>query len=387
VPKKSVSWWDSPVAVIVRDAVIAALVGWLSVQEAHTNSYGLLYYGPVAVAVAVAGSAVLTVRSRYPRTIALLASLTMVFDGVFTPMLFALYTLGAKRGNARDTWLIAAWSLIVLLVPWWPGFRLRFQAPDLNDVLFAVLFPVGFVGFPLLLGLWVWQRRQLIASLRERASQAELERDMLAVKAVADERTRIARELHDVVAHRVSQITVSAGAVAVSSGGELAEFAEAIRKTGAAAMDELRELLGVLRREDGATAPKHPQPTLAAACELIAEATAAGQHVRADLPAELPEVPGSTARAVYWLLHESLANTAKHAPGAEIEVAVRDHDGRLDVRVANTAGRPRATPVPKSGFGLIGMRERVVLAGGTLAAGPLPDGGFEVAATFPKEPR
>jgi len=98
-------------------------------------------------------------------------------------------------------------------------------------------------------------------------------------------------------------------------------------------------------------------------------------------------VPGSTARAVYWLLHESLVNAGKHAPGSDISVSLRDHDGRLDVRVANTVGLPRTIPVPRSGFGLIGMRERVALSGGTLTAGPLADGGFEVAATFPKEPR
>ena len=386
--KRFVSWLDGQVGVLLRDAVIAALVGWLSVQEAHTSSYGLLYYGPVAIAVAVAGAALLVVRSRFPRTVVLLASLVMVLDGVFTPMLFAVYTLGAKRGNTRDTWLIAAWALIVMLVPWWPGFRLRFLfAADVNDFLLASLVPTVLVGFPLLLGLWVWQRRQLIASLRDRATQAEQQRDLMAGKAVADERARIARELHDVVAHRVSLLTVQAGAVSLSSNQELADFAEGIRQNGAAAMEELREMLGVLRSEDGDAAPKHPQPTLAAACSLIADASAAGQHVRAELPSELPDVPGSTARAVYWLLHESLVNTAKHAPGADISIALRDHDGRLDVRVANTVGLPRATPVPRSGFGLIGMRERVVLSGGTLAAGPLPGGGFEVAATFPKEPR
>jgi signal transduction histidine kinase len=385
--KRFVSWLDSPVAVIGRDAVIAALVGWFSVNNAYTSSYGLLYYGPVAIAVAIAGSAALAVRSRFPRTVVLLTSLLVVLDGVFMPLLFAVYTLGAKRGNTRGTWLVAAWALVVMLVPWWPGFQLRFQVTNISDAVAAALFPLGFVGFPLLLGLWVWQRRQLIASLRERARQAELERDMLAVKAVADERTRIARELHDVVAHRVSLLTVQAGAVSLAPNKELAEFAEGIRQNGAAAMEELREMLSVLRREDGDLAPKHPQPTLAAACELIADATAAGQHVQASIPAELPEVPGTTARAVYWLLHESLANTAKHAPGADIEVVLRDHDGRLDVRVANTVGLPRATPVPKSGFGLIGMRERVALSGGTLAAGPLPGGGFEVAASFPKESR
>jgi len=385
--KKLLSWLDSPWGVIARDSVIAALVALLSVQEAFTSSFGLLYYGPAAIAVAVAGSVPLAVRSRFPRSVVLATSVLMILDGVFTPMLFAVYTLGAKRGNTRGTWLVAVWALVVMLVPWWPGFQLRFRSRlDVNEFFLSFLLETVLVGFPLLIGLWVWQRRQLVASLRERASQAERQRDMLAAKAVADERARIARELHDVVAHRVSLLTVQAGAVSLSSNQELADFAEGVRQNGAAAMEELREMLSVLRREDG-DAPKHPQPTLAAACELITDATAAGQHVRAELPSSLPEVPGSTARAVYWLLHESLVNTAKHAPGADIEVALRDFDGRLEVRVANTVGLPRATPVPKSGFGLVGMRERVALSGGTLSAGPRAQGGFEVAATFPKEPR
>jgi signal transduction histidine kinase len=380
---------DHPWAVIARDAVIAAIVASATVTEAHQTGAGLLYDGPLAVAVAIAGSAVLAVRSRFPRAVMLLATLAMVLDGVSFPLMFAAWSLGVRRGNTRDTWLIAAGAAVVVTVPWRPGFRVSFgDSFDLNFLVFLPIFPVVFIGFPLVLGLWVWQRRQLVASLRERAIQAEAQRDMLAAKAVTDERARIARELHDVVAHRVSLLTVQAGAVSLSPNRELADFAENIRQHGAAAMEELREMLSVLRREDGDTdAPKHPQPTLAAACELITEAVSAGQHVQAELPAELPAVPGSTARAVYWLLHESLINAGKHAPGSDISVCLRDHDGQLDVRVANTAGLPRAIPVPRSGFGLIGMRERVALSGGTLTARPLLDGGFEVAATFPKEPR
>ncbi|MFC0539917.1 sensor histidine kinase [Kutzneria chonburiensis] len=377
---------DSPWVVIARDAVLAALLVTPTVSEAHTTGIGLLPDGPVAAGVAVAAAVVVAVRSRFPRAVALLTSLTMVLDGVFFPLVFAVWSLGVRRGNTRDTWLIAAWCAVAVTVPWRPGFRLYFTDWDPQFLLLLPVFPVMFVGFPLVLGLWVWQRRQLVASLRERAVQAEEQRDMLAAKAVTDERARIARELHDVVAHRVSLLTVQAGAVSLSPNQELADFAEGIRQHGAAAMEELREMLSVLRREDG-EAPKHPQPTLAAACELITEAVSAGQHVQASLPEELPEVPGSTARAVYWLLHESLINAGKHAPGSDISVSLRDHDGRLDVRVANTVGLPRAVPVPRSGFGLIGMRERVALSGGTLTAGPLLDGGFEVAATFPKEPR
>ncbi|QUQ67906.1 sensor histidine kinase [Kutzneria sp. CA-103260] len=387
--RKLWSWLDSPWGVIARDTVIAALVCWVTVDQAHKIPFGLLSDGPVATALAIAGSAALAVRSRFPRAVVLAATVLVVLDGAYIPLLFAVYSLGARRGNRRDTWLIMAGAVLVMVGPWRPGFHLSW-GPDLDygTVLLALLPQTVLIGFPLLIGLWVWQRQKLLASLRERAVQAEQQRDLLATKAVADERARIARELHDVVAHRVSLLTVQAGAASLSSNQELADFAEGVRQNGAAAMEELREMLSVLRREDGdVDAPKHPQPTLAAACSLITDATAAGQHVRAELPASLPEVPGSTARAVYWLLHESLTNTAKHAPGAEIEVALHDFDGRLEVRVANTAGRPLTVPAPRSGFGLIGMRERVVLSGGTLSAGPRPEGGFEVAATFPKEPR
>jgi signal transduction histidine kinase len=257
----------------------------------------------------------------------------------------------------------------------------------------VLLIDVTLIGFPVLIGLWRAQRRELIASLRERASQAELERDLRAAGAVAEERTRIARELHDVVAHRVSLINVHAGAMTVAATGELAEFAEHIRRNSATAMSEMRELMGVLRQGDSADAdlaPLHPQPTLQAVRELVEQAVQDGQRVSADLPEQPPELPGGTARAIYWLVRESLVNTAKHAPGAEIRVALVDREAEVDVRVSNTAGVPevlRAAPAPRSGFGLLGMRERVLLSGGTLSVGPTPEGGFLVSAGFPKESR
>lgn len=115
--KKFVSWLDGPHGTLLRDAVVAAFVGWLTVSEAHSSSYGLLPDGPAAIAVAVVGSAVLVVRTRFPCTVALLATLVQVFDGAFVPIVFAVYTLAVKRGTTRATWLISAWSAVALLLP------------------------------------------------------------------------------------------------------------------------------------------------------------------------------------------------------------------------------------------------------------------------------
>jgi signal transduction histidine kinase len=271
---------------------------------------------------------------------------------------------------------------VVTSVPWGVP-----DAVNVHELLGRGTIVLAFVAVPLLFGLWMAQRQQLVTSLRERAEQAERERDLRSAHAVAEERTRIARELHDVVAHRISQIAVLTGAFEVTANGNAARVAESIRSTSTSALEEMRELLGVLRR-GAEVAPLHPAPTLNGVGELVDDASAAGQTVRVDQPDELPSVTGSVGRAVYRLVQESLTNAAKHAPGAEVEVTLHDSERELTVSVGNTTGVPaalRATPMVESGFGLAGMRERVELAGGRLAAGPRPDGGFMVTASFPKE--
>jgi signal transduction histidine kinase len=373
---------------------IAAFFAAIAPQEAHTTSVGLLPAGALSVGVAIAGGVVLLTRRQFPRATVALCAVAFMLVGVNFALIFACYSMANQLGNQRSTWWFGGGALVVSMVPWrLGGVRADLLPTTPADSAVILLVQVAMIGFPVLIGLWRAQRRELIAGLRERASQAELERDLRAANAVTEERTRIARELHDVVAHRVSLINVHAGAMTVAATGELAEFAEHIRRNSATAMNEMRELMGVLRQGDSADAdlvPLHPQPTIDAVRELVEQAVRDGQRVSADLPEQPPELPGGTARAIYWLVRESLVNTAKHAPGAEIEVALVDRPDEVDVRVSNTAGVPealRAVPPPRSGFGLLGMRERVQLSGGTLSVGPTPEGGFLVSAGFPKENR
>jgi signal transduction histidine kinase len=391
VLKQVWSWVRGPKGIRIRDVLIAGLLAWVMPVEASHTATGLLAWNWISVAVGIAGGVVLLVRRQFPRAVAVAEMVALMLVGVNFGLMFASYSMANQLGNRRGMWWLAGTGTAVSLVPWGPKLLLLHVLPhDLIDWIAYFGVNIVLIGFPVLVGVWRAQRRELIASLRDRAQQAELERDLRAANAVAEERTRIARELHDVVAHRVSLINVHAGAMTVAATGELAEFAEHIRSNSATAMTEMRELMGVLRHgeSDDELVPLHPQPTIDAVRELVEQAVRDGQRVDADLPENLPELPGGTARAIYWLIRESLVNTAKHAPGAEIQVSLVDRSDEVDVRVSNSEGVPealRAAPPPRSGFGLLGMRERVMLSGGTLSVGPTPEGGFLVAAGFPKE--
>lgn len=365
------------------DVVLAALFGSIALSEVHTSPIGLLpaAAGPyVAVAVALS----LVFRRYRPLPVLAAAVLGEVLVGAVAPLLLAVFTVADRNGNRRRTWFGALAALIAVAVPWGQG-----TTPSLflaRTGLLAVVLAV-----PLLLGLWTSQRAETIAALRERAEQAERERDLRATAAVEAERLRIAGELHDIVAHRISQITVLAGALEVSADGKPAEIAATIRTTGSRALTEMRELLGILREPAEAVAqensvervPLRPAPDLGSIPELVAEAVAAGQTVDLTMPVELPEVTGPVGRAAYRIVQEALTNAAKHAAGAEVRAALTVVDGVLDVDVRNGRGDHTPLAAQGSGFGLLGMRKRVELAGGSLHSGPLAGGGYVVHATFP----
>ncbi len=241
-----------------------------------------------------------------------------------------------------------------------------------------------FVSMGLVLGLWVRARRDVLAGLHERAERLEREQAVRAEQARGHERARIAREMHDVVAHRVSLMVLHAGALEVNAPDErTARAAELIRGTGREALDNLRDVLGVLRAPAGGPpAPLTPQPGLDDVAGLVEQSRAAGVHItRRDegTPRELPAMVGSTA---YRIVQEALTNVHKHAPGAPVEVVVGYRPEEVSVTVRNEAGRGPAAG-PRGGFGLVGLRERVHLLGGSFRAGPTGHGGFDVAALLP----
>ena len=235
-------------------------------------------------------------------------------------------------------------------------------------------------------GMVVRSRRQLVLSLRERVERAEGEQRLRADQARAAERARIAREMHDVVAHRVTLVALHAGALEMRPDlppAEIARTAELIRTTARAALEELRSVVGVLRNPGDAdeAAPQAPQPALVDIARLVEESRRAGMRVELTLEAPDP-APGPLGRDAYRIVQEALTNVAKHASGAVTEVAVTGAPGDgLAIRVRNRlpAAAVRSW-LPGAGAGLLGLAERVELAGGTLRHGRTDDGDFEVAA-------
>jgi signal transduction histidine kinase len=232
------------------------------------------------------------------------------------------------------------------------------------------------------LGAWARTRAALVTALTERAERAESERELMAREAVLTERTRIAREMHDVVGHRVSLMVLQSGAIemAAADRGRVEQLSRQVQTAGRQALEELRQMVGVLRARDD-DAPLGPQPGLADLFRLVAQSREAGMTVELrPLPDE--PVDPSVGRAAFRIVQEALTNAAKHAPGAAVCVSVDRRPGELLVRVISGPATAGAGS-PGGGYGLVGLAERVRTLGGRLDAGPRLDGGWAVEAVLP----
>ncbi|WP_106583276.1 sensor histidine kinase [Murinocardiopsis flavida] len=266
----------------------------------------------------------------------------------------------------------------------------------------GVLVPPVFVpGTPVMQVLWISIAAAGVLALgynvqvrrraqRALAQESALRRQDRARRAVLEERSRIARELHDVVSHHMSMIAIQAEAAPYKDPGLAPQSAHsftAIRDAARDALSEMRRVVGLLR-EDGSAADRAPQPGIDGIDELVAGARQAGMTVEWRSPPPAAGVPDSVGLSAYRIVQESLSNAGRYAAGARVEVAVAVHADAVEVRVAN--GPPiAAAPAPdleSGGHGLVGMGERVSMLGGSLRTGALPDGGFEVAATLPTGP-
>ena len=293
------------------------------------------------------------------------------------PTLAALYAAGSWH---RPMWLRA----IALVAPLWMfGAAASGTWPD------ADLLEIGYVALIFAaawaLGVVVAARRSYIGQLEDKTAALEEARQELAERAVADERARIARELHDVVAHAMSVITVRAGVGAHLVDARPAEAAEAlgvIERTGREALSEMRRMLAVLRDPDPNAPRVEPQPGLDGLPRLVEHVREAGVIVTVTTEGSASPLPAGLDLAAYRVVQEALTNVVKHAPQSRAAVTVRHLSDTLEIDVFN-AGRTTGPVTP--GQGMRGMAERVALYGGKLDAGPV-EGGFRVHATFPREP-
>jgi signal transduction histidine kinase len=302
-------------------------------------------------------------------------------DGELVPFLGSLFVLGAAAafllGNLRDPLgerlglavVIAGAAIIVYNAP-------KHSSADLLFIplLFAVCWLAGFV---------LRERAEQAEAAEERAARAEREREAAARLAVAEERARIARELHDVVAHAVSVMVLQVGAVRHKLPDELDEDRGALRdveQAGRTALVEMRRLLAAMRREDE-DAELAPQPGLDRLDALVDEVGRAGLPVRLHVDGEPFPLPGALDLSAYRVVQEGLTNALKHAQARTADVTVRFEPGELRIEVRDDGAG--ATANDGLGHGLLGVGERVKVYGGEMTAGPANGGGFVLDARFP----
>jgi signal transduction histidine kinase len=395
---RAAPWWHLPtVSDPPEDASLpggrladAALFAFAAVLGGITQGYLWHIRGDVLdaidLAVGVAACLALWWRRSHPVAVFVVAFGAAVFSPLAQfAALVAVCTVASRvRGHA----LIAVAALAAAA-----------------SVVFPVVNPavgeIVKVGFPAFLvtviafgwGLYLRARRELVASLRERAERLAADQQHAAEQAREAERRRIAREMHDVLAHRLSLLSVHAGALEFRPDAPAAEIAQAaavIRTSATAALADLRSVITVLR-EDSAAADGPPQPGFGQLADLLQESRSAGMTLnsRIDLP-DAGQLPEATGRTAYRVIQEGLTNARRHAPGAPVQVRVTADGQAVTAEVISrrppvTATSGAVTPAGV-GAGLIGLAERVTLAGGQLEHGRNAIGDFVLRATIPRQP-
>ncbi|MER7808340.1 histidine kinase [Streptomyces sp900116325] len=364
------------------DALVTVTVIALGVVDSWVKpSSGLLTGLPTPVIAAASGAVGATLWWRRSRPDLVAAVVIVAYVVTFTPVALAvaMYTIGTVH---RRPGILAAYAAA--------GFAagiagLRGGLPDagVREAAYSLALILG----PLAVGYVVAVRRDLTAATQARLADLEREQLVLDERARAEERAAIAREMHDVVGHRVSNMVLAAGALQVGPAAgdpDVVRTAELIRSDGRQALEELREILGVLSVGHPAhAAPTAPQPDVHQLPGLVAHATERGQSVQLQINGHPETLSPPVQRAVHRIVQESLTNAAKHAPGARVRIDVDCRGDGVHVGVGNGAptGRPSAD-LPSGGHGLVGLAERVELLGGTLTAGPHGDG-FLVSVFIP----
>ncbi|MEU9043230.1 MULTISPECIES: histidine kinase [unclassified Kitasatospora] len=319
-------------------------------------------------------------RRRFPVVVLLLTMPGSWVDEIWLAPITAVYTVAAERPRPRFVIPCGVLFTLVEFFHWpLPDNIFNLSRATALDAIQAVMLAAG----PTATGLLSRTRRELAARLDELTRGQERESRLLAERVLITERGRLAREMHDVVSHQVSLISIQAGALQVSSTDPAAvTTARTIRELSVRTLDELRQMVGVLRGTSGRLpdAPLAPQPRLADLPRLIEES---GLAAVAELNPG-GSWPEAVQRAAYRTVQEALTNITKYAPEARVHVKVRAKGSLLRVEVRNDAPPVHpAEPLPGGGHGLVGLRERAQLLGGTLTAGPTRDGGFEVRAELP----
>ena len=375
---------DAGLAVLAFVLEVIGILG-RAVDESGDFSFSMLGDIPVAtyLLLGVSSIALLWRRRRPLIVLAITLAASLVWDvialddGPSLAIFISLYGVGRYIDEEGINIMAVVAAMVVVVAD---DFLIEGENAS------VVVLSLGLVFLAWYVGRRAQSRRLYLALLEERAEYLERERAAEAQRAVARERTRIARELHDLVAHRVSMITVQAGAaqtVAVSDPDRAVRAMEAVEEAGRDALDELRQVLGLLRSEEpqDELMPVHGLPEIPG---LISEMRNSGMNVSLSMQGVPENLPATVELASYRIVQEGLTNVLKHAgPSPQVEVRLSYDDQVLKIEVMDR-GLGDST-MQGSGHGLVGMRERVALLGGSFEAGPRLGGGFRIEARLPSE--
>jgi len=356
-------------------AVVFSVAGLVEIAVTASGSFGVLVPFVLVTTVPIAW------RRRYPFPAVLIALAGVALGEIFgypenatyllVMLVVAFYSLGAWVDLRPSAWRFAVAQSLVWL-------SIALHEPGLDNFVFLTLF----YGGAWLVGVFVRRPRQRAGELEEAAATSELAHRQAVIQIVEAERARIARELHDVVAHNVSVMVIQAGAVRhrLSDDHERERAAlEVAERAGREALDEMRRLLGMLRTEPEAHASLVPAPGVQDLERLVEQVRAAGVPVDFTLNGAYV-MPAGIGLAVYRVVQEALTNVLKHAGGAPTDVTVEVGPRAVDLVIRDHGDRLSDN---RPGHGLVGMRERVAMYGGTFSAGPNEQGGFAVRAHLP----
>jgi len=333
------------------------------------------------IVAGIAACGAVWLRRRWPLGLAIsLTLLAVVSSAASGAAAVALFTLAVHR-PFRQAAPVAALALATLpvVLEIFPG-----DGQYVVNLVLSVLVIVAVLAW----GMFVRARRQLVFSLRERAQRAETEQQLRVEQARQQERARIAREMHDVLAHRISLLSLHAGALEFRPDAppeEVARAAGVIRASAHQALEDLRAVIGVLRDVPDGDAPERPQPTIADLPALIDESRAAGMRVAYDWRVS-DDVPEALGRNTYRIVQEGLTNARKHAHGAAVDVTIDGAPGdglTIEIRNRLPVGAGIAAEIPGTGTGIVGLAERASLAGGRLEHGRTEAGDYRLWTWLP----
>ncbi|MFB7246133.1 sensor histidine kinase [Streptomyces populi] len=423
-------WWWVGWRSAVLDAGLALVSAFECGGEGVRFAHDAGLPAPVGVVFGAVSGSVLLVRRKWPIAVVLVSIAITPAQMGFLMGLVGLYTLAASELPRRITAALAGMSFVGMLIVTFVRAHQSVVRGDVPMGSWLVPFAslttaIGMTAPPVLLGLYMGARRRLMESLRERADSLERELQLLAERAEEraewarnEERTRIAREMHDVVAHRVSLMVVHAAAlqaVARKDPEKAVKNAALVGDMGRQALTELREMLGVLRTGDGlgARVPSVPLaavgaaaaaaaaaasrvaddsgggegPSLAEIDELVGQSAAAGMVVALSVEGDMRGYAREIEQTAYRVVQEALTNVHKHAAGAKTYVRLAHRVSEIAMQVENECppevGAGSSVGLPSGGNGLLGMKERVAALGGVFVSGPTDAGGFRVSAVIP----